>query len=263
MAARGRPLPMSHAGRSPMKELESLDAAFVIDTFLLLLIGIGPKIALVPFLDATAAMPEATKRGVLRKMLTTAAIVAALLLVLGRPADQAAALLAGLAGRRERHHPADHRGHHGPRPAEWRRRRSPGRRPGSDAGGRLPAGCALPAQSGRDRRPGHLVGRGQLHRVLAVGVGVLIAVLVLDVVVFRWAVQVSSKLDASRMLVTEKVFGFLLAAPGQVLRGLLFRRSMRCVQPVRRNPYPQVMVPPDVQYWHLSPVSSDQSVRKL
>ena len=30
-------------------ELESLDAAFVIDTFLLLLIGIGPKIALVPF----------------------------------------------------------------------------------------------------------------------------------------------------------------------------------------------------------------------
>ena len=56
-----------------MKDLESLDAAFVIDTFLLLLIGIGPKIALVPFLEATADMPEATKRRVLRKMLTTAA----------------------------------------------------------------------------------------------------------------------------------------------------------------------------------------------
>ena len=66
-----------------MKDLESLDAAFVIDTFLLLLIGIGPKIALVPFLEATAAMPEAVKRRVLRKMLTTAAIVAVLLLVLG------------------------------------------------------------------------------------------------------------------------------------------------------------------------------------
>jgi small neutral amino acid transporter SnatA (MarC family) len=39
-------------------------------------------------------------------------------------------------------------------------------------------------------------------------------VLALDVVVFRWAVQVSSHLDASRMLVTEKVFGFLLAALG-------------------------------------------------
>jgi small neutral amino acid transporter SnatA (MarC family) len=53
-------------------------------------------------------------------------------------------------------------------------------------------------------------------------VGVLIAVLVFDVVVFRWAVQVSGKLDASRMLVTEKVFGFLLAALGVqlVLNGL-------------------------------------------
>ena len=34
-------------------ELESLNAAFVIDTFLLLLIGIGPKIALMPFLGRT------------------------------------------------------------------------------------------------------------------------------------------------------------------------------------------------------------------
>src|SRR5262249_60666676 len=66
-----------------MKELESLDAAFIIDTFLLLLMGIGPKIALVPFLDATADMAEATKRRVLRKMLTTAATVAAVLLILG------------------------------------------------------------------------------------------------------------------------------------------------------------------------------------
>ena len=68
---RGSPGPLDGAG---MKDLESLDAAFVIDTFLLLLIGIGPKIALVPFLDATADMPEVTKRRVLRKMLTTAAI---------------------------------------------------------------------------------------------------------------------------------------------------------------------------------------------
>jgi hypothetical protein len=45
-----------------MSYLESLDAAFVIDTFLLLLIGIGPKIALVPFLTATADMPETALR---------------------------------------------------------------------------------------------------------------------------------------------------------------------------------------------------------
>jgi small neutral amino acid transporter SnatA (MarC family) len=48
--------------------------------------------------------------------------------------------------------------------------------------------------------------------VVAIAVGVLVVVLALDAVVFRWAVQVSSKLDAGRMLVTEKVFGFLLAA---------------------------------------------------
>ncbi len=64
-------------------ELESLNATFVIDTFLLLLIGVGPKIALVPFLEATRGMPQATQRRVLRKMLITAATVAVLLLVLG------------------------------------------------------------------------------------------------------------------------------------------------------------------------------------
>src|SRR6202050_1187138 len=64
-------------------ELESLNVTFVIDTFLLLLIGIGPKIALVPFLETTKQMPEAIQRRVLRKMLTTAATVAVLLLVLG------------------------------------------------------------------------------------------------------------------------------------------------------------------------------------
>src|SRR5215475_7762691 len=66
-----------------MMEFESLNVTFVIDTFLLLLIGIGPKIALVPFLDLTTGMTKDTKRRVRRKMLATAALVAALLLVLG------------------------------------------------------------------------------------------------------------------------------------------------------------------------------------
>ena len=48
--------------------------------------------------------------------------------------------------------------------------------------------------------------------MLAVALGVLAVVLALDVTVFRFAVQVASKLDPSRLLVTEKVFGFLLAA---------------------------------------------------
>jgi multiple antibiotic resistance protein len=47
---------------------------------------------------------------------------------------------------------------------------------------------------------------------LGLVIGVLALVLGLDVVVFRWANKVSERLDESRMLVTEKVFGFLLAA---------------------------------------------------
>ena len=40
----------------------------------------------------------------------------------------------------------------------------------------------------------------------------LALVIGIDIVVFRLAKQVSAHLDESRMLVTEKVFGFLLAA---------------------------------------------------
>jgi small neutral amino acid transporter SnatA (MarC family) len=48
--------------------------------------------------------------------------------------------------------------------------------------------------------------------VLALAIGILAFVLLIDVVVFRWANQVGAKLDENRMLVTEKVFGFLIAA---------------------------------------------------
>ena len=57
-------------------EQSSITVSGVIDTFLLLLIGIGPKLALVPFLGITASLDPADKRRVLRKMLVTAATVA-------------------------------------------------------------------------------------------------------------------------------------------------------------------------------------------
>src|SRR5215470_7731594 len=212
-----------------MNELETLDAAFVIDTFLLLLIGIGPKIALVPFLEATADMPEATKRRVLRKMLTTAALVAALLLVLGglltrllhfSPGALGVAsgiilliiavtmVLGGSQGT----------GNGGGRPAGGQ---TSGAHPaaGHSVVGRDPMQVAVfPLAVPYLLNPAGIVALVTLSAeassvgVLAVAVGVLVVVLALDVVVFRWATQVSGKLDASRMLVTEKVFGFLLAA---------------------------------------------------
>ena len=197
-----------------MHYLETLDAAFVIDTFLLLLIGIGPKIALVPFLSVTAGMPEAVKRRVLRKMLTTAATVAALLLILGEVLTRllhfspgalgvasgiilliiAATMVLGQQdGNGEDHAIQD-------------------RDPLQVAVSPLavpyllnPAGIVVLVTLSAEARSA---------AVVAVAVGVLVVVLALDVAVFRWAVQVSSKMDPSRMLVTEKVFGFLLAALG-------------------------------------------------
>ena len=195
-----------------MKDLESLNATFVIDTFLLLLIGIGPKIALVPFLDVTTDMTEATKRRVLRKMLITAATVAALLLVLGGLLTRLLHFSPGALGVASgiilliiavTMVLGQQNGNGGGHPVK-------GRDPMQVAVFPLavpyllnPAGIVvlvtLSAEAGS-------------IAVLAGAVGVLVVVLALDVAVFRWAVQVSDKLDASRMLVTEKVFGFLLAA---------------------------------------------------
>jgi small neutral amino acid transporter SnatA (MarC family) len=204
-----------------MKELESLDAAFVIDTFLLLLIGIGPKIALVPFLEATSDMPEATKRRVLRKMLTTAAIVAALLLILGGLLTRLLHFSPGALGVASGIillviAVAMVLGHHA----------GTGDHP---VGGQDPMQVAtFPLAVPYLLNPAGIVTLVTLSAeassiaVLAIAVGVLAVVLAFDVIVFRWAVQVSNKLDASRMLVTEKVFGFLLAALGVqlVLNGL-------------------------------------------
>ena len=210
-----------------MKELESLDAAFVIDTFLLLLIGIGPKIALVPFHEMTTGMTESTKRRVLRKMLTTAAVVAALLLILGglltrllhfSPGALGVAsgiILLILA-------------------ATMVLGQGYGDGGSSGSGGRQVIGrdpmqvAVFPLAVPYLLNPAGIVvlvtlsAEASSLAVFGVAVGVLVVVLALDVVVFRWAAAVSSKLDASRMLVTEKVFGFLLAALGVqlVLNGL-------------------------------------------
>jgi len=192
--------------------LESLNTTFVIDTFLLLLIGIGPKIALVPFLEATRQMPEDLKRRVLRKMLTTAATVAVLLLVLGGLLTRLLHFTPGALGVASGiilliisvtmvlgHQSADSGGH-----------RIENQDPMQVAVFPLavpyllnPAGIVVLVTASAEAAS---------VSVVAVVVGILIVILALDIAVFRWAVQVSSHLDASRMLVTEKVFGFLLAA---------------------------------------------------
>ncbi|MDX6335738.1 MAG: hypothetical protein QOG05_3078 [Streptosporangiaceae bacterium] len=193
-------------------KLESLNATFVIDTFLLLLIGIGPKIALVPFLEATKQMPEATKRRVLRKMLTTATTVAILLLVLGGLLTRllhfspgalgvasgiilliiAVTMVLGQHDRDDDSHLAENKD-----PMQL---------------------AVFPLAVPYLLNPAGIVAlvtasaEASTLAVFAVVAGILIVILALDIAVFRWAVRVSNHLDASRMLVTEKVFGFLLAA---------------------------------------------------
>lgn len=187
----------------------SITAAGVIDTFLLLLIGVGPKIALVPFLEITASLDPADKKRVARKMLTTVAVVAVVLMALG---ELLRALLHFTIGSL------------------------------SIAGGLILLVLAVwmvlgpPASSHRTEgkdpmqlaefplavpyllNPVGIVGlmtissEAKSLSVLAVEFGILAFVLLLDVVVFRWANRVSEKLDENRMLVTEKVFGFLIAA---------------------------------------------------
>jgi multiple antibiotic resistance protein len=203
-------------------ELESLNVTFVIDTFLLLLIGIGPKIALVPFLETTKQMPEAIQRRVLRKMLTTAAIVAVLLLVLGGLLTRLLHFSPGALGVASGiilliiavtmvlgQHDQDS----GSDPVEDRDPMQVAVFPLAVPYLLNPAGIVVLVTASAEAAS---------ISVVAVVVGILIVILALDVVVFRWAVQVSSHLDASRMLVTEKVFGFLLAALGVqlVLDGL-------------------------------------------
>ena len=193
-------------------DLESLNATFVIDTFLLLLIGVGPKIALVPFLEATKEMPEVTKRRVLRKMLTTAATVAVLLLVLGGLLTRLLHFSPGALGVASgiilliiavTMVLGQHDRNGGSHPAEQDDPMRMAVYPLAVPYLLNPAGIVVLVTASAE---------ASSIAVVAVFVGVLIVILALDVAVFRWAVHVSNHLDASRMLVTEKVFGFLLAA---------------------------------------------------
>ena len=193
-------------------DLESLNATFVIDTFLLLLIGIGPKIALVPFLEMTKQMPEATKRRVLRKMLTTAATAAVLLLVLGGLLTRLLHFSPGALGVASgiilliiavTMVLGQHEGNSASHPVEDRDPMQAAVYPLAVPYLLNPAGIVVLVTASAE---------ASTVAMDAVVVGLLIAILALDVVVFRWAVQVSSHLDPSRMLVTEKIFGFLLAA---------------------------------------------------
>lgn len=184
----------------------------VIDLFLLLLIGIGPKISLVPFLELTAGMPAQTKAKIIKKMITTAGLTALLLIIFGKLMTKLLHFSTGAMG---------------------------------IAGGiiLLIISVTMVLGSGETEsiqqhakkadplklavfplavpyllNPAGIVtlmtvsAEAASTALLIVVIGILAAVICIDIVVFRWATRVSEHLDPSRMLVTEKVFGILLAA---------------------------------------------------
>jgi multiple antibiotic resistance protein len=63
--------------------LGDIDIYLIFDMFLLLLIGMGPKIALVPFLELTQGMDAETQKNIANTMVRTAVSTALLLVVLG------------------------------------------------------------------------------------------------------------------------------------------------------------------------------------
>ena len=189
----------------------SFDVYVVIDMFLLLLIGIGPKIALVPFLAITRGMDDQTRASVTRKMLTTAAVVAVVLVALGELLRRLLHFSTGALGIASglvlviiavsmilsSGEPEGEPGLQGKDPAQLAV--SPLAVPYL----LNPAGIVvLMTESAEAGSAGHL----------AIVLGLVALVLAIDVVVFRWANRVSEHVDESRLLVTEKVFGFLLAA---------------------------------------------------
>ena len=188
----------------------SITAAGVIDTFLVLLIGIGPKVALVPFVEITASLDPVAKQRVLRKMLTTAAAVAVVLILLGELLRVLLHFTIGslsIAG-----------GVILLVLAVWMVLGSPTSN-GHTTAGKDPMQLAqFPLAVPYLLNPVGIVGlitisaESKSLSVFAVAFGILVLVLLLDVLVFRWANRVSAKLDENRMLVTEKVFGFLIAA---------------------------------------------------
>ncbi len=63
--------------------LGEIDFLEILDILILLLIGMGPKVALVPFLDLTADMDTEMRKKVANRMVRTATTVALVLVVLG------------------------------------------------------------------------------------------------------------------------------------------------------------------------------------
>jgi multiple antibiotic resistance protein len=188
-----------------------IDLWLVFDLFILLLIGMGPKVALVPFLDLTKGMEADTQKKVARRMVQTAVVTALILVLLGgflmkllhftpgalNIAGGIVLLLLGLhmlvsPGKDDHHEKA-------------------GRR---DAMQMALYPLAVPYLLNPAGIAVLVITSGETDSwlMLAIVIGLVLLMGALDWLVFSNLDKLSKHLDPSRLAVTEAVFGVLLAA---------------------------------------------------
>jgi multiple antibiotic resistance protein len=191
--------------------LGEIDIWLIFDLFLLLLIGMGPKIALVPFLDLTKEMDGDTQRKVARRMVQTAVTTALMLAVLGwflmrlLHFTPGAANIAGgivllllalhmlISPGKDDHYEAAS---------------------GRDAMQMALYPLAVPYLLNPAGIAAIVIASSEINSLamVVILVGLILIVGVLDWLVFSNMDKLAKHLDPSRLAVTEAVFGVLLAA---------------------------------------------------
>ena len=199
-------------------DFDTIDFFLIFDIFILLLIGMGPKIALVPFLDLTADMEADLQKKVARSMVRTAVTWALILVLLGwflmrllHFSPGAANVAGGIVllllalhmlvspGKDDHHEKASDR----------------------DAMQMALYPLAVPLLLNPAGIAVLVIASGDIAALtsvstIIVGMVILIALVLimglLDLVVFTNLDKISKYLDPHRLAVTEAVFGVLLAA---------------------------------------------------
>ena len=190
---------------------DSIDFYLVFDLFILLLIGMGPKIALVPFIDLTKDMDSETQRKVAQRMVQTGVTTALILAVLGwflmrllHFSAGAANIAGGIVllllalhmlvspGKDDHHEKAT----------------------GRDAMQMALYPLAVPYLLNPAGIAALVIASSEVDSILmgVILVGLVLLVGVIDWVLFRNMNMLAQYLDPSRLAVTEAVFGVLLAA---------------------------------------------------
>ena len=191
---------------------DTIDFYLVFDLFLLLLIGMGPKIALVPFLELTQGMEADTQRQIANTMVRTAVGTALLLVILGwflmrllhftpGAANVAGGIVLLLISLNMMVSPSRKQDHE------------------AEAGDRDPLRMAIyPLAVPYLLNPAGIatlvIVSDDIDSLLfgAIVIGVVLLVGLIDFAVFRNMDKLSKHLDPSRLVITEVIFGVLLTA---------------------------------------------------